>query len=207
MISFTASPKNIGQHVLPWYNTANSKPSLWREAAWQLKEFPMNEPCPCGSNLPYEECCGPVIRGDRAALTAEQLMRSRYSAYVMKEIAYLQTSLHPDHRADFNEKSTREWAERSEWHKLDILATSGGGPDDEEGKVEFIVEFSDSGTKHDHHERSTFRKVDNTWYLVDGQVLPPRQVVRMEPKVGRNEPCPCGSGKKYKKCCGSADGS
>ena len=54
--------------------------------------------CPCGSNVAYNECCLPLIKGDRPALTAEELMRSRYSAYAMKEIGYLLSSLHPDHR-------------------------------------------------------------------------------------------------------------
>jgi len=158
--------------------------------------------CPCGSTIGYEECCGPLIKGERQAATAEQLMRSRYSAYVLKEIGYLRSSLHPDHRSDFNEKTTRAWAERSEWHTLEIRGTVGGGPDDSEGEVEFIATFTDNGTKHEHHETSSFKKESGTWYLVTGKVMPPKQVVRAEPKTGRNDPCPCGSGKKFKKCCG-----
>jgi SEC-C motif-containing protein len=130
-------------------------------------------------------------------------MRSRYTAYVMKEIDYLRSSLHPDHRSDFNQETTRAWAERSEWHKLEILDTVGGGPDDTEGTVDFIATFTDNGTRHEHHELSSFRKESGTWYLVDGKVLPPKQVVRTEPKIGRNDPCPCGSSRKFKKCCGS----
>ena len=73
--------------------------------------------CPCGSNLKYDECCLPLIKGDKTAITAEQLMRSRYSAYVKKEVGYLRASLHPDHRSDFDEKITRAWAESSERHQ------------------------------------------------------------------------------------------
>jgi len=80
--------------------------------------------CPCGSNINYEECCRPIIKGERAAVTAEQLMRSRYSAYVNKELDYILTSLHPDSRSDYDEKSTRAWAESAEWHKFEILETS-----------------------------------------------------------------------------------
>ncbi len=159
------------------------------------------ETCPCGSALSYLECCRPLITGERHAGTAEQLMRSRYSAYVMKEIGYLRDSLHPDQRSDFNEKTTRAWAEGAEWHQLEILNTSGGGPDDSEGTVEFIATFSDEGAKREHHEISSFRNVEGRWYLMHGEVLPPKQVVRPAPKTGRNDPCPCGSGKKYKKCC------
>lgn len=161
------------------------------------------DPCPCGSKRTYTECCGPVIDGSRAAATAEELMRSRYSAYAMKEIDFLRTSLHPDQQSGFDEKSTREWAERSEWHSLAIIATSDGRAEDADGRVEFMATFTDGGTRREHHERASFRKEDGRWYFVDGEVLPPRQVVRMEPKVGRNDPCPCGSGRKHKKCCGA----
>jgi SEC-C motif-containing protein len=158
--------------------------------------------CPCGSNLAYDECCGPVIAGERSAATAEQVMRARYSAYVKKEIGYLFSSLHPDHRSDFDEKSTSKWAENSEWHKLAILETFGGGPDDCEGRVEFIASFTERGITRDHHELASFSKQEGVWYFVSGGAVPPKQVVRSAPKVGRNDPCPCGSGKKFKKCCG-----
>jgi SEC-C motif-containing protein len=120
----------------------------------------------------------------------------------MKEIEYLLSSLHPDHRSGFNAETTRTWAERSAWQKLEIVETVGGGLDDREGTVDFIATFTDNGTKHEHHELASFRKESATWYLVDGKVLPPRQVVRTEPKTGRNDLCPCGSGRKFKKCCG-----
>lgn len=158
--------------------------------------------CPCGSALAYEACCQAIIKGQRSAETAEQLMRSRYSAYVMKEIDYLRTSLHPDHRADFNEKNTRTWAEGAEWHNLEIIETIGGGPDDSEGKIAFSVSYAEQGSKKDYRELALFRKHDGAWYLVSGEPLPAKQVVREFPKTGRNDPCPCGSGKKYKKCCG-----
>lgn len=158
--------------------------------------------CPCGSAASYEDCCEPVIRGRLQAATAEQLMRSRYSAYATKEIAYLKTSLHPDHRSDFNEETTRTWAERAEWHSLEILKTVGGGHGESQGQVEFIAAFTENGMRKEHHELASFKNESGCWYLVDGKVLPPRQVVRTTPRVGRNDPCPCGSGKKHKKCCG-----
>ncbi len=170
---------------------------------WNLpsQEIVMNI-CPCGTSLTYDACCLPIIKGERQAETAEQLMRSRYSAYVTAEIEYLRTSLHPEHRADFNEKTTRTWAEGAQWHGLEILGTTGGGPDDSEGKVEFAVSYTEDGAKRDYRERATFGKKDANWYLVSGEPLPVRQVVREAPKTGRNDPCTCGSGNKYKKCCG-----
>ncbi len=158
--------------------------------------------CPCGSNTAYAECCQPLIKGERPALTAEHLMRSRYSAYVKKEIGYIFTSLHPDHRSDYDEKSTREWAESAEWDTFKILDTKKGGHEDQEGQVEFVVTFLEKGIKREHHELSSFKKHDGTWYFTEGKTQSPRPVVRAMPKTGRNDPCACGSGKKYKKCCG-----
>lgn len=158
--------------------------------------------CPCGSGIAFAECCEPVIKGVRPALTAEELMRSRYSAYVTKQIDYLRDSLHPDHRDDFDEKNTRQWAESSEWRGMEIVETKEGGPEDSEGEVEFIVSFTQNGTSMKHHELGSFSKVDGIWYFVNGDAVAPRPVVRETPKIGRNEPCPCGSGKKFKKCCG-----
>jgi len=158
--------------------------------------------CPCGSNKAYADCCRPVITGGRRADTAEQVMRSRYSAYVKKELDWLLTSLHPDHRADYDESSSRAWAERATWHGIDIVNTKKGGPDDQEGQVEFVVSFTENGVRQEHHELSSFKKLNGTWYFETGKPLPTRPVVNAAPKAGRNDPCPCGSGKKSKKCCG-----
>jgi SEC-C motif domain protein len=158
--------------------------------------------CPCGSDVAYDECCLSLIKGERAAITAEQVMRARYSAYVKKEMGYIFTSLHPDHRSDYDEKSTRSWAERADWHKLEIMETSGGGPEEREGQVEFIASYTENGIRKEHHELASFKKEAESWYFVSGEPVPPKQVIRSTPKIGRNEPCSCGSGKKYKKCCG-----
>ena len=53
-----------------------------------------------------------------------------------------------------------------------------------------------------HHELAEFRKSGDTWYFFDGKMVGPGQFTRETPKVGRNDPCPCGSGRKFKKCCG-----
>ncbi|HET7317927.1 MAG TPA: YchJ family protein [Nitrospirota bacterium] len=158
--------------------------------------------CPCGSTMEYAECCRPLISGEKRAETAEQVMRARYSAYVMKEMEYLRTSLHPDHRSDYDEKGSRAWAERTAWHGIEIHDTVKGGPDDSEGQVEFTASFTENGIRQEYRERSTFRKDHGIWYFETGKVLPPKPVVRTAPKAGRNDPCPCGSGRKFKKCCG-----
>lgn len=157
--------------------------------------------CPCGSNQAYAECCRPLIKGEQTATTAEQLMRSRYSAFVKKEIEHLLASLHPDYRSDYDEQSTRAWAEGAEWQGIRIVNTTAGGPEDSEGQVEFVAAFVEKGNKQEHHELSTFKKKNGNWYFTSGKTMP-KPVVRAAPKTGRNDPCPCGSGRKFKKCCG-----
>lgn len=160
------------------------------------------ENCPCGSEVKFEECCEPVIKGTKKADTAVQLMRARYSAYATVEADFLYESLHPDKKSTHDAEQTKDWAEKSEWNRLEIVNTEKGGEGDEEGTVEFIAHYTVKGERTRHHEVATFVKADGQWFFEDGEGVAPQQVVRATPKVGRNEPCPCGSGKKYKKCCG-----
>jgi SEC-C motif-containing protein len=130
-------------------------------------------------------------------------MRSRYSAYVVHAIDYLGETLHPDHRGDWDRDATRKWAESSEWLGLSIVSTEQGRENDKEGWVEFNAAFRSEGEVQRHTERSRFRRAQGRWYYVDGD-LPKPQTQRHEgPRVGRNDPCPCGSGRKFKKCCGA----
>lgn len=156
--------------------------------------------CPCGSGNAYIECCQPVITGQQPARTAEQLMRARYSAYVKAEMDFIFESTHPDHRTGYDHKGTREWAENAEWHGLEIVATHKGGTDDSAGEVEFIARFSEKGERREHHECGQFKRQDGRWFFTDGVMA--RQKPIIASKIGRNDPCSCGSGLKYKKCCG-----
>lgn len=157
--------------------------------------------CPCGSGKEYDTCCGPLIIGSQAAATAEALMRSRYAAFAMGKVEYLGESLHPDHRADYDPQATQRWADNSEWVKLEVANTSGGGKDDEQGTVEFIATYRQKGITHAHHEEGHFSRKNGIWYYADGKIVTQGTLRNEGPKVGRNDPCPCGSGKKYKKCC------
>ena len=159
--------------------------------------------CHCGSGQPYSSCCEPYINGTAIPPTAEALMRSRYSAYVEQAIDYLGDTLHPDHRADWDREATRRWSENAQWLGLEIVSTEAGQPGDADGWVEFIANFNEGGEPRRHHERSRFRMHDGRWYYVDGEPPKPQTLRHAAPKVGRNDPCPCGSGKKYKKCCGA----
>jgi len=143
-----------------------------------------------------------LIGGERKAETAEQLMRSRYSAYTQVEMDYLLATLHPDKRAEHDEESARQWASDSQWHGLEIRSAVDGGEDDAKGSVEFVAEFTYDGERQVHHENAFFSKEDGQWYFVEGEPVKTQPFVREAPKVGRNEPCPCGSGEKFKRCCG-----
>jgi SEC-C motif-containing protein len=142
------------------------------------------------------------VRGDKVAPTAEALMRSRYVAYTMEETGYIVDTHDAATRDDVDVEAAEAWAKQAEWHGLEIVDTEGGGENDEQGVVEFIARYAVEGVEHKHHERSRFKKDDGRWYYVDGDMVKPRPVKREGKKVGRNEPCPCGSGKKYKRCCG-----
>jgi len=156
--------------------------------------------CPCGSGSDYAACCEPIITGKKLAETAEQLMRARYSAHVKVEIDFLYDSTHPDHREGYDHKGTRTWAEESDWYGLEIHETAQGGPKDKQGEVEFTARFRDKDGLRNHHERGQFARKGKKWLFTEGNMVKPKPM--SVTKVGRNDPCPCGSGTKYKKCCG-----
>jgi SEC-C motif-containing protein len=157
--------------------------------------------CPCGSGLPYSACCEPYISGAKDAPTAEALMRSRYSAYAEHAIDYIVGTCDREDREAVDVKQTRAWSERSTWLGLKILSVDKGGPLDTEGTVEFEASYEQDGLKDIHHEKARFKKISGKWFYEDGDIVQ-KTVVRSGPKVGRNDPCPCGSGKKYKHCHG-----
>jgi SEC-C motif-containing protein len=158
-------------------------------------------PCPCGSELNLDGCCGPIIDGAPAP-TAEALLRSRYTAFVLGDIGYLADTLSADIRGDFDQVEAEITAGKAKWKGLEVRAITDGGVDDERGSIEFIARFRLNGRSRVHHELAEFSRQQGRWICVGGRMDPkgpPRQMV----KVGRNQPCPCGSGKKYKKCCGA----
>lgn len=172
--------------------------------------------CSCDSDKTFAECCEPFLNGSAEPRTAEELMRSRYTAYVKHDIGYIKKTLTQESASDFDMAAAKKWAEEVEWKGLKILSTEKGGPSDRDGKVEFCASFVQEGEALEHHEVSTFRKTkQGAWRFVDGEAhthrageghdhhARPETVVRESPKVGRNDPCPCGSGKKFKKCCGA----
>ena len=160
--------------------------------------------CVCGKGPTTEECCGRYVSGKSKPQTAEDLMRSRYAAFALGEIGHIMGTHHPSTVEEIDRDGVESWSRKADWHGLEILGTEKGGPEDDEGIVEFIARYTINGFKQAHHERAEFKKEKGRWYYVDGKQFTTEPVVRAEPRVGRNDPCPCGSGKKYKKCCGKA---
>ncbi len=119
--------------------------------------------CPCGTGLPHAECCGRLHDGTAAAATAEQLMRSRYSAFAVGDPAYLLATWDPATRP-----GTLELDTGVRWTGLEVLATTGGGLLDATGTVTFRAHARAGGEEHVQAERSRFRRVDGRWVYVDG---------------------------------------
>jgi len=168
--------------------------------------------CPCGSNFPFTDCCGPLIRGTSYPDTAEDLMRSRYTAFTQKNWEYLVITSHPEEKKEMAKLGPALIEEGVVWEKLEIAGVRAGGRDDSEGQVDFVAHYKKDDKAQTLRESSRFYKINGHWvYSRKDSTLPPVAVapqkkaqtfVRGEAKIGRNDPCSCGSGKKFKKCCG-----
>ena len=124
--------------------------------------------CPCSSGLPFDECCGPLHAGDRTAGTAEQLMRSRFSAFAVGDAAYLRRTWHASTRP-----AHLDLDDDVRWYRLDVLATDGGGVFDTAGTVEFEAFWRSPGGRGSMREVSRFRRGPEGWQYVDGDVRAP----------------------------------
>lgn len=158
--------------------------------------------CPCGTSNLLTECCMPLIKGVQKAQTAEQLMRSRFTAFVIKDAEYPVRTHDPRTRGHLDIQGVQQWMDKCDFTRLEILKTENGMPGDLEGKVHFKAFFSEDGGPEDvHEEKSLFRFLEGQWFFTDGKAHV-ESFQRDTLKIGRNDPCNCGSGKKFKKCCG-----
>jgi len=120
--------------------------------------------CPCGSGRDYMACCGKYLEGGAPVPTAEALMRSRYTAYVKKNIVYLvETDFH-----DVDIEATKAWMESATFHRLEILKVYRGKALDKKGRVEFKAWYTEKGEEKVHHELSDFEKHKGRWYYSGG---------------------------------------
>lgn len=160
-----------------------------------------NMTCPCGSGAAFNQCCEPVINGTRESETAEELMRARYSAFVTGAIDFIVSSTHSRTRKDVDRSFIREWSENSTWRGLQILETKE--INENKAYVSFDAQYTQHGKDENHREKSLFEREQGQWRFVTGDELKNPTVRYETPRPGRNDPCPCGSGKKYKKCHGA----
>jgi SEC-C motif-containing protein len=146
--------------------------------------------CPCLSGKQYANCCQPLHRYSQTAASAEQLMRSRYSAFYLAKLRYLIDTLHADKRRADDPIVLQKTIDETQWLGLKILKHRSQ-PDS--ATVEFIAFYFADESIGQLHEKSNFIRQDKRWFYIDGDILAPV-------KLSRNDPCPCGSGKKLKKC-------
>ena len=158
--------------------------------------------CPCSSGKEFSDCCEPILAGTAPAATPEALMRARYTAYATGAVDFLRTSSCGVALKEFNTDSVRQWSENSEWQGLEVMSAEDVPADATRGHVEFTARYKIKDHEYVHHEIAEFHHVEGAWKFADSKVIGPEPKRREEPKIGRNDPCPCGSGKKYKKCCG-----
>lgn len=158
-----------------------------------------SQTCLCGSGLPYTACCGKYHNGEAYPATAQALMRSRFSAYALRNVDYLLATWDAGKRPaaiDFSK-------ETAQWQKLVIVGSKKGGTHDSTGIVEFKAYYLQDGEACFMHEISRFVKLGSRWQYLDG-VIKAAGKVSAAADTGKNAACPCGSGKKFKRCCGAA---
>lgn len=147
--------------------------------------------CACQSDKPYAECCEPFHLFKAFPQTAEQLMRSRYTAFTQANAEYIVQTTVPSQQVLLDVRSIREWGKQTDWAGLQIIAHQPN-LSKIHSMVEFHAYFNGENGREIHHERSLFVKIDGRWYFVDPSVPLPSQ----------KQPCLCGSSKKFKHCCG-----
>ena len=153
--------------------------------------------CCCHSGKLFEDCCGPYLEGRALPDTVERLMRSRFSAFQRKNTDYLRDSWDPSTRPA---TLSLEQDER-QWSGLEVVKTIGGGPCEERGVVEFKATYELGEDTYLFHEISRFVRANGRWLYLDAS-FPFHGKIAHQGLPLKNAPCPCGSGKKHKKCCG-----
>jgi len=152
--------------------------------------------CPCDSTKNDNTCCNIYINGHSNPDTPEKLMRSRYTAYTQGNIDYILRTMSGSALKNFTPESAKQWTTSVEWIGLEIIHST---IETTKGYVEFIAHYYERGEKKFIHEISEFHLINGQWYYVDGKYEQSKPYTKL--KIGRNNSCPCGSGKKYKTCC------
>ncbi len=167
---FSSGPVSFGERpdAIPLMHPAeNGKPSGEANATGLVPREREQSLCPCKSRLSYALCCLPFHQGKAKPETAEQLMRSRYSAYFFRLVDYLVETTHPETRAPRLKQSLEKIIHQANWSYLTILGVAQGGKEDKRGKVEFVAEYFVEGEAHELHEVSRFKRFKGAWKYLD----------------------------------------
>jgi SEC-C motif-containing protein len=159
----------------------------------------VGEPCPCGSGKLFDDCCHPLLVGRKRPSTAEALMRSRFTAHVANDYAYLHRTYQPTARLPYVAETAADDGS-IKWTKL-IVHSHEIGSTPNQAFVEFSAFYSDEQGSQVLQEKSEFHCEDGQWLYTRIVRSGPAPFKSATKKPGRNDPCPCGSGKKYKHCC------
>ena len=157
----------------------------------------VKENCLCGSEIEYPLCCEPFHQKVKLPVTAEALMRSRFTAYANKNKAYLFDTWDASKKPKIIDFSKEE----AIWTELSIVKTKKGTVKDSKGIVEFKAYYMLGDEAYVMNEISRFIKVNGRWFYLDGLVKSVSKA-NLQTSQGKNAPCHCGSGKKFKRCCG-----
>ncbi|MDC1106183.1 YchJ family metal-binding protein [Prolixibacteraceae bacterium] len=157
--------------------------------------------CVCGKVEDYNSCCGRFISRKEKATTPEELMRSRFTAFSLGEVEYI---IDTERLAKPNTSAgLKSWCDTVTYTKLDVLSSKELR---DKGEVHFKAYYKEGFEQTILEERSQFIKENDKWVYVSGnaktQTVDAMNTISSDRKMGRNEPCWCGSGKKFKKCCG-----
>jgi SEC-C motif-containing protein len=153
--------------------------------------------CPCGTGKKFGDCCEQILTGRRTAVNAEELMRARFTAHVIHDFRFLHESFRPTAGKPYVED---EGEPSVTWTKL-VVHGHEVTSDPDKAFVDFSAYGTEDKVEKVLHEKAEFVRVDGNWLYNREARLGPAPYKSSAPKVGRNDPCPCGSGKKYKQCC------
>lgn len=154
----------------------------------------METSCICCSDKTFSQCCEPLLSGKQHATHPEQLMRSRFSAYKIENYQYILATYSNQQKQQLTVGSLKSSATGTKWLSLEIVSSD---KQSQQGHVEFKAYYQVDNQYYILHELSKFILEENQWKYTEGKILSDG----MPLKIGRNDPCPCGSGSKFKKCC------
>ena len=147
--------------------------------------------CPCSFQMPYADCCQPYHMSKAYPPTAKVLMQSRFSAFYFKHIDYIISTTVPAQQGLLDKDTLQAWADNTNWIRLDVISHHHVGK--RHAQVHFCAYFESEQGESVHDERSAFVQIEDRWYFLDPTV----------PIILTNkQPCLCGSGEKFKVCCG-----